>query len=163
MSSPFVQRTRDQAEFVWSRLQRLLTVCAVAILFAMMLLTSFDVVARYVFNSPVRGAFELTEIGLASLIYLALPVATAAGSHIAVELLALPRAGALRQFLELFVRSLIALTFGSIAWQVWHHAEKLTSYGQVTNSLEIPVGLIAYVCSLGAGLCVFAAFAKKSP
>ena len=129
----------------------------------MMLLTSFDVVARYVFNSPVRGAFELTEIGLASLVYLALPVATAAGSHIAVELLALPRAGTLRQFLELFVRSFIALTFGLIAWQIWHHAEKLTSYGQVTNSLEIPVGLIAYVCSIGAGLCVFAAFAKKSP
>ena len=50
-------------------------------------LTCVDVVARYAFNSPVNGAYELTELLLASLIFLALPLTTAAGEHIEVELL----------------------------------------------------------------------------
>lgn len=140
-----------------------LTASAVMILFAMMLLTSVDVVARYVFNSPVKGAFELTEIGLAMLVYLALPVATATGSHIAVELLAKPKLPIFARVLDLFVKLVIATTFALIAWKVWHHAGKLTSYGQVTNSLEVPVGMIAYIVAVGAAVSVVSAFANRSP
>lgn len=129
----------------------------------MMLLTSVDVVARYVFNSPVKGAFELTEIGLAMLVYLAMPVATATGSHIAVELLPLPKSRVLGGLLRLFVNLVIAGTFALIAWKVWQHAGKLTSYGQVTNSLEVPVGMIAYIVAIGAAVTVFAAFTRKAP
>ena len=49
------------------RADAILGVAASAILLAMMLLTFVDVVARYVFSRPVRGAFEVTEqIGRAS-------------------------------------------------------------------------------------------------
>lgn len=146
------------ARTAWSVVQALLTGLAVLILFGMMLLTSVDVIARYVFNSPVRGAFELIEIGLAMLVYLAMPVATVTGSHIAVELLAPPRARPLRLALALTVRAAIAVTFALIAWQVWLHAQKISSYGQVTNSLEIPLGLVAFIAAFGAGLAGIAAF-----
>ena len=58
---------REQA---WKRrAEALLGVAASAILFAMMLLTTVDVVARYVFNRPLRGAFEVTELLLVVLIF----------------------------------------------------------------------------------------------
>ena len=133
---------------------------SVLILFAMMALTSVDVVLRYVFNSPVRGAFELTEIGLAMLVYLAIPAATLAGSHIAVELMPLPKSRVLRRVSGAFVSCVMAATFGVISWQVWLHAGKVVSYGQVTNSLDIPLGYVAYVVAFGAGIGAFAALAR---
>ncbi|MBU15945.1 MAG: hypothetical protein CMQ14_12830 [Gammaproteobacteria bacterium] len=151
----------DQARKAWSVVQKALTACAVIVLFAMMLLTSFDVVARYVFNSPVRGAFELTEIGLAILVFLALPVATATGSHIAVDLMPLPKSPVWRKTLGLFVKAVIAMTFALIAWKIWTHAGKLASYGQVTNSLEISVGMVAYIVAVGAAVSAVSAFASK--
>lgn len=163
MSGSAQKSITDRAHVVWSVFQKALTICAVTILFAMMLLTSFDVAARYVFNSPVRGAFELTEIGLALLVYLALPVATVAGSHIAVDLLRMPKSNALRRAQVTFVKLVVAVTFGLISWQVWHHANKLLSYGQVTNSLEIPIAFVAFVVAFGAALSAIAAFMFKAP
>ena len=54
----------------WKRhADALLGVVASAILFAMMALTVVDVVARYVFSRPLRGAFEITELLLLALIF----------------------------------------------------------------------------------------------
>ena len=56
------------------RADTILGVAASAILLAMMLLTFVDVVARYVFSRPVRGAFEVTELMLVVLIFAGLPL-----------------------------------------------------------------------------------------
>ncbi|MEO9825968.1 MAG: TRAP transporter small permease [Paracoccaceae bacterium] len=159
MSNP--KTTTSRAVTVWLVIQNALTFCAVIILFSMMMLTSVDVVARYVFNSPLPGAFELVQIALATLVYLAMPVATFTGSHIAVELLPLPNNSVVRRSFDIFVRLVCAVTFGYISWEVWHHAGKLMSYGQVTNSLEIPVAHVAYIVALGAGISVIAALFQK--
>jgi TRAP-type mannitol/chloroaromatic compound transport system permease small subunit len=42
---------------------------AAAVLMALMVLTCVDVGGRYFFNRPVWGAFELTEMMLAALIF----------------------------------------------------------------------------------------------
>ena len=61
----------------WGRLvEVLLGVAAAAILLAMMGLTFVDVVARYVFNRPLAGAFEVTELLLLVLIFAGLPLVT---------------------------------------------------------------------------------------
>ena len=70
MSSPTetVRRPRRTASSV---LQTVLTAAAGTLLVALTLVTCIDVVARYWFNAPLSGAYELTEIFLASLIFLA--------------------------------------------------------------------------------------------
>jgi hypothetical protein len=50
---------------------------ASALLFFMMALTFVDVVGRYLFNTPVYGGFEMTEVALATLIFAGLPLVTA--------------------------------------------------------------------------------------
>ena len=47
----------------------------------MMFLTFVDVVARYVFSRPVRGAFEVTELMLVVLIFAGLPLVSWADEH----------------------------------------------------------------------------------
>ncbi len=53
--------------------------------FAMMLLTFVDVVARYVFNRPLRGAFEVTELMLLVLIFAGLPLVSYADEHVTMD------------------------------------------------------------------------------
>ena len=58
----------------WKRhADALLGVAASVILLAMMALTVVDVVARYIFSRPVRGAFEVTELMPVSYTHLTLP------------------------------------------------------------------------------------------
>jgi TRAP-type C4-dicarboxylate transport system permease small subunit len=52
---------------------------------AMMLLTFTDVVARYVFRRPVRGAFEITELMLLVLIFAGLPLVSFTDEHAVMD------------------------------------------------------------------------------
>ena len=63
------------------RLEVLLGVAASAILFAMMMLTTVDVVARYFVRRPIRGAFEVTELMLLVLIFAGLPLVSFTDEH----------------------------------------------------------------------------------
>ena len=70
----------------WERhADSLLGAAASTILMAMMLLTVVDVVARYVFNRPLRGAFEVTELLLAVLIFAGLPLVSHANEHVTMD------------------------------------------------------------------------------
>ena len=50
------------------------------LLFCLMTLTCVDVIGRYFFSMPVTGGFELTEMMLAALIFVGLPLVTFATS-----------------------------------------------------------------------------------
>src|SRR5512141_3099317 len=62
-----------------------LGVAAAAILFVLMLITFADVVARYLFNFPLRGAFEVTELMLLVLIFAGLPLVSHADEHVTMD------------------------------------------------------------------------------
>ena len=50
-----------------------------------MMLTTADVVGRYIFNWPIRGAFEITELLLLTLIFAGLPLASRADEHVTLD------------------------------------------------------------------------------
>lgn len=81
--------------------------------FAMMLLVIANAASRFVFNTPVSGAFELTESMLTVLIFLSFALTQYEGGHIQVVLLTqrMPRAWQK-------VSSLFALGLGAVffAW-----------------------------------------------
>ncbi|WP_276156013.1 TRAP transporter small permease subunit, partial [Sulfitobacter sp. Ks18] len=56
-------------------------------LFALMVLTFADVVMRSVFNAPIEAATELIRIGIALIVFSALPILSWRSQHIAVDLL----------------------------------------------------------------------------
>ena len=60
---------------------------AALVLFAMMTLTCADVIGRYFFSQPIFGGFELTEMLLAAMIFLGLPLVTLRNEHITVDVL----------------------------------------------------------------------------
>ena len=109
-----------------------------------MLLTSADVVARYLFNRPIRGAFEVTELLLLVLIFAGLPLVSHADEHVTmdfVDRMLPPRAvGALVRVMH----ALIAAIFFFLAWQVWIKAGRISGYGDTTDVLRIAIGPFVY-------------------
>jgi TRAP-type transport system small permease protein len=64
-----------------------LELVAAVLVTGLVLVTCTDVIGRYLFNSPLSGAFEVTQVLLGALVFAALPLTTAAGGHVEVDLL----------------------------------------------------------------------------
>ena len=134
----------------WSPLSKALGYMAIILLIALTLLTSIDVVARYWFNSPIKGAFELTQLLLAALIFIAFPLTTAMREHIEVDLIANLMGGFLDRIFTFLAGLISAAVLFAISWNLFHHASKLISDGAVTDSLLLPLGPIGYLGALSS-------------
>ncbi|ANP38747.1 MULTISPECIES: TRAP transporter small permease [Rhodobacterales] len=114
-------------------------------LFALMCLTFADVLMRSVFNAPIEAATELIRIGIALIVFAALPVLSAQNGHIAVDLLDGPfRRMRLERWRDAAVALICAVMLWYPAGRVVDLAERSRSYGDVTEYLSIPTFYIAY-------------------
>ena len=126
------------------RADAVLGIAASAILFAMMCLTFIDVLARYVFNRPIRGAFELTELALLVLIFAGLPLVSHADEHVTMDFIDRWLTANGRIFLNRIMNLLVAALMLFMAWQVWIRAARVSSYGDTTDVLRIGYGPFVY-------------------
>jgi TRAP-type C4-dicarboxylate transport system permease small subunit len=135
----------SEAERRWERrADAVLGIAASALLFAMMCLTFVDVVARYLFNSPIRGAFEITELVLLVLIFAGLPLVSHGDEHVTMDFIDRmlpPRAVAA---LVRMVHALVAAMFLFLAWQMLIKAGRIAGYGDTTDVLRVAVGPFVY-------------------
>jgi TRAP-type C4-dicarboxylate transport system permease small subunit len=134
---------------VWERsADAVLGIAASALLFLMMLLTFADVVARYLLNRPIRGAFEITELTLLVLIFAGLPLVSHADEHVTMDFIdrLLPRRAV--RFLIRVVHALCAALMFFLTWQVWIKAGKIAGYGDTTDVLRITIGPFVYFMAL---------------
>lgn len=143
----------DNSEAKWERrVDATLGAASAAILFAMMLLTFADVVARYLFDFPLRGAFEVTELMLLVLIFAGLPLVSHADENVTMDFIdhMLPEP-ALRA-LERSVHALCAAVFLFLAWLIWLKAGKIATYGDTTDVMKIPIAPFVYFMTAAIAL-----------
>jgi TRAP-type C4-dicarboxylate transport system permease small subunit len=139
-------------EHRWERrAEAILGVAASAILFVMMALTFADVVARYVFNRPLRGAFEVTELLLVVLIFAGLPLVSYADEHVTMDFID-RLLGARTRRLERGVHVVSAALLGFLAWLVWLKADRIWGYRDATDVLRILYGPFVYFMAVTIGL-----------
>ena len=137
--------TAPATPHIWERrIDAVLGVAASVLLFGMMLLTFADVVARYLLNRPIRGAFEVTELTLLVLIFAGLPLVSHADEHVTMDFIdrVLPPAG--QRALIRIVHAACAAIMFFLTWQVWIKAGKIAGYGDTTDVLRIAVGPFVY-------------------
>src|SRR3990170_6620609 len=107
-------------EHDWERrADAVLGIAASAILMAMMCLTFVDVVARYVFNRPIRGAFEVTELLLLVLIFAGLPLVSHADEHVTMDFIDRWLLARARLRLQRLVHLVCAGVMAVMAWAGW--------------------------------------------
>lgn len=109
----------------------------------MMALTFVDVVARYVFNRPLRGAFEVTELLLLVLIFGGLPLVSHADEHVTMDFID-RLLGRHRELWQRAVQALCAAIMFLLTWLVWLKADRIAAYGDATDVLRIVYGPFVY-------------------
>lgn len=132
---------------------------AVVVLFALMVLTCIDVVGRYLLSNPVKGATELTEMGLAIVVFSAMPVITWRGGHIVVDLLDSFLPNVVIKVLVWVSTLLISVSLYFAAIRIFEIGARSLKRGITTEFLDIPVGVVVqYIAILSwvtaAGLII---------
>ena len=126
------------------RADALLGIGAAAILLAMMLLTVVDVIARYVFSRPVRGAFEVTELMLVVLIFAGLPLVSFSEEHAVMDFIDRVTGVRGQRALRRAVEAVSAAFMFLLAWLTWLRADRIWAYRDATDVLRILWGPFVY-------------------
>jgi TRAP-type C4-dicarboxylate transport system permease small subunit len=118
---------------------------------AVIALTTFcDVIGRYFFHAPFSFTVELTEMGMAVLVYFGIGLVTHENGHISADFLVSrlpPKLGALLAV----VTNLLALGFvGLTIWQLWLHAFYLLQKGDLTQNWRVPLWPVAFAAAFGS-------------
>ena len=135
-----------------SRADALLGIVASAILLAMMLLTVVDVIARYVFSRPVRGAFEVTELMLVVLIFAGLPLVSFSEEHAVMDFIDRVMSESTRRLLRRAVEAASAAFMFLLAWVMWFKADRIWAYRDATDVLRILYGPFVYFMAVTLAL-----------
>ncbi len=130
---------------------------SILLLAGLAILTCVDVVARYYFNSPVNGAFELTQMMLFAVIFAALPLTTLRNEHVDVELLTAIAGDRINRMCRALGNLVSAAVLFVLAWRLWAHGMQLGAGGAVTNSLELPLAPLGILAAFSCGLSGIAA------
>ena len=137
----------------WKRhADALLGVVASVILLAMMFLTVVDVVARYVFSRPLRGAFEVTELMLLVLIFAGLPLVSFSDEHAVMDFIDRILGPRSQRWLGRFVQLTNAAFMFLLMWLVWLKADRIWAYRDATDVLRIVYGPFVYFMAVTLGL-----------
>ena len=133
-------------------LQRSLGLITAVLLFLMMILTLIDVFGRYLFNSPVMGAYEITELMLAVLIFAGIPLAGANDEHIAVDLIdgIVPRV--IAKVRDIVIALVMTVVLAALSSSIWHKALEAVKYGDQSAMLQVPMSPIFFVISAALAL-----------
>ena len=119
-----------------------LEVVSASVLFILMALTCVDVLGRYLFNSPIHGGTEMTEIGLAVMVFAAMPVITWRGGHIVVDLLDRFLGAKIVKVLALLAALVMSSSLYFLALRIFELGERSIRRGVVTEFLGMPSGYV---------------------
>ncbi len=121
---------------------------------AMMFLTAFDVIGRFVFQQPIKGTQELSAVLLVLVVFLGAAYTTGQKEHVRIELLLMYLGPKTRFVLDLF-SGLVSLTLVSgIAYQglvhMWTQKERFLT----TTLLKLPLWPFSLLLSIGTLLLI---------
>ena len=132
------------------------------LILAMMAVTTPDVVLRYFFNAPLKGAFEMTEIAMACVIFGGMSLATARREHITVNLFESRLSPAQRRWQRIGGDLVCAAVTALLAWRIVVRGSALLDSRETTLVLGVQRGYVAYtmgvLCTLAVLVFVHAAW-----
>jgi TRAP-type C4-dicarboxylate transport system permease small subunit len=126
-------------------LEVVLSLVSATVLFLMMMVTTVDVVGRYVFNKPLSGGFEVTEMMLAALIYCGLPLVSQRREHIVIDTFDPWMSARVKRGLDMMAEIVCSLTLAGIGYLIFRRAARVAAYGDTTSVLQWPLAPVAYL------------------
>ena len=123
------------------------------LLAVLMFLTATDVILRYLFNSPITGAYELTGFMLLGTVCIGFAYVQGQKANIALTMLVDKLPQRFQLLCEAFGIFVGLVVFGAITYTGWFAAwESLSITEFSTGLVEFPVYPVRFVLLVGAGL-----------
>jgi TRAP-type C4-dicarboxylate transport system permease small subunit len=113
------------------------------------LLTGMDVVGRYLFNSPLQGTFELTEIVMCLVVAFGIAFTTAKDEHIMVDALFEKLPSSAQRKLTVVANTCGVLVFGILCWKGVETGIESIRDKEATELLNVPVFPFKFILVLG--------------
>ena len=118
------------------------------------LMTNFDVLMRWLFNSPVNYVSDVAPLMVAIIVSAFLPFTIAERYNVTIEFLGSMLGRRARAWLDVFVALVGLIFFALVAWQIALYTIDLHTMGQTTWVVQIPSAPWWVVVSLFMALCV---------
>lgn len=126
-----------------------------AVLFLMMLLTTADVASRYIFNSPILGALEITEFMVVTVVFCFLGLTQQEKGHVSVDLVKGNLPIRPRRLVDFLNRLAGLAILGLITWKTLERAIELMHMDEYSGTLHIPVAPFVFLVALGcSAMCL---------
>jgi TRAP-type C4-dicarboxylate transport system permease small subunit len=122
----------------------------------LMFLTVADVIGRYFFNRPVPGTFELTEMSMVLIVFLALGLAQHHNEHISLDLLYNYFPSRLKKATDLIVDLFNLAIIAAVGWQLYDYSRRMLDGNYTTAVLQLPIHPFVLVALVGTAAYVFA-------
>ncbi|MFD1881590.1 TRAP transporter small permease [Paracoccus pacificus] len=121
----------------------------IAALLIMLLIavTCIDVIGRYALNRPFGGAYELTQILLAALVFVALPLTSADGGHVEVDLALHLFPRPVQRLLGRLAGLISAVVLAFFGWRLVLIGLTQLDEGTRTTALALPMAPLAFVAA----------------
>jgi len=127
-----------------------------ALIVGVVAITVYNVLGRWLFDAPLRGVVELTELAMVGIVYLGLARAQQQDGHITVDLLYQRLGQRWRAALDAFAAVVGVVVVALIAWRLYVYAGVLEAGGRTTASRRIPLYPFAYLAIVGLAAYVLA-------
>lgn len=106
---------------------------------AVSLITMADVVARWIFRSPIPGRFELAALVMAVVVVACFPAGLAAGQNVTVTVLGRLLGRRIDAGLNLFGGLATLVFLALMGWQFARYARETAAVGETTAVALIPI------------------------
>ena len=139
---------------------RIVNSVGVSVLLVMIILVTTDVTLRYVFNSPLRGVYEIVEVMLVIVVTFGMAYAAIQKSMVAVEVLVDRYPPRVRAIVAIF-NSLSGLAlFSLLSWKTAEQAMTYRVVGETTYVSGLPLYPFVLMVSFGAALLSLVLFVQ---
>lgn len=139
------------------KVRNLIETAMALFLLSMVALTFADVIGRRIFGEPIYGSNDVTEHLMALVIFSGLPLVTAAGAHLTIDLLdnliEKPWMAWWRLLTALTVTAVLAL----LAWLFVKHGLNASQISEVSQALRVPRAPLYYFMAASCALAAIAA------
>ncbi len=118
----------------------------------LMALTVVAVITRYVFNAPILGAQDLSQISLVIVVFPAMAYCGWTGGHVALDFISSVMGRAVSRRVDTIINTICSVLFLLVAWRTWMRAVDALQYGEASNLIEIPHAPFFFIIAASCGL-----------
>ena len=145
------------------KIRRAVETAMALFLLSMVALTFADVVGRRLIGRPIYGANDITEHLMALVVFAGLPLVTAAGAHLTIDLLDKVVRLPSMVWWRVLTSALITAVLAVIAWLFVKHGLNATRISEVSQALRVPRAPLYFFIAASCALSALAAMTTAIP